>query len=106
MNQRTAGGHPVHRVARPTSRPDEPEVRRHNDPVPAIERYQDIAAHMHRCAQTPRGDRYLIGCLCGFYTLTAGGTSSAAASLRAQEHVIGKAQEMMDILEPKDPDEA
>lgn len=99
----TAGGHPVHRVRGGRPLAEVPPSQR-VEAVPIVERYQDLAAAMHRTAVAPCGDRFLCGCVCGWYAKTQAGISSAAASLRAQQHVIDEAKVMFDLLEASDPE--
>jgi hypothetical protein len=101
MNERrgvlTAGGNAVHRLRRATEgATQEPSP----DTVPIIERYQDVAAFMHKVSVAPRADRFLIGCVCGWYTLSPVG-SSGKASMIAQQHVLDAADDMYRVLEPE-----
>jgi len=71
------------------------------DAVPVSERYSDLATHIHKCAVVPRGDRFLMGCTCGWYAVTAPGAASTRASLQCQDHVLREAENMQAMLEPK-----
>lgn len=98
----TAGGHAVHRVRAPEGAKEEPQ--RKTDLVAIIERYQDIAAHMHKTAIAPRGDKFLWGCSCGSYGI-AHEPGRRSAELVAMKHTLDKAQEMYETLEGHKPGE-
>jgi hypothetical protein len=99
----TAGGHAVHRVRSSKPVGDEDSTP---DGVPFVERYQDLARLMHKTVMVPRGDRYVVGCLCGWFTLSHANVGSAGAGLLGWTHVLEKAAEMMNTLEPKPLDAA
>ena len=93
----TAGGNAVHKVRR-TEIPIDSAPQA--DQVAIVERYSEMAAYMHRPRAVPRGDRYLVGCTCGWFTLTTPG-SSALASICAAQHVEDQAKDMHNVLEFK-----
>jgi hypothetical protein len=94
-----AGGHRIHHESalRPPL-PAERDSALKPDAVPIIERYQDLAAAIHRTAVAPRGDRFLWGCTCGKFNLTPQG-SLAKAQLIAAQHVLEEAEAMFLLLE-------
>ena len=94
---RAANGHSVHKVV-PLRRDGNEEGKPRADTVPIAERYQDLAAHIHRTAIAPRGDRYIWGCVCGAVGVVTD-PGYANADLTARKHVIDEAAKLYDMLE-------
>ncbi len=87
----------------PRATPERPKIdpdRQPNDRVPIIERYQDVAAQLHRTAIAPRTDRYIMACSCGWAELSPVG-GSGRASIICQQHVIEAAERLYEKLEGK-----
>jgi hypothetical protein len=90
------GGNAVHRVA--PRKPNEAATPPTSDQIPIIERYQDLAAAIHKTAIAPRADLFIWGCLCG----AAGVVREPGlrqAELVALKHVLDEAQNLHDTLE-------
>ena len=88
--------HPRANAERPTVDPDKAP----NDRVPIIERYQDVAAQIHRTAFAPRTDRFILACSCGWAEVSPVG-GSGRASIICQQHVIEAAEKLYEKLEGK-----
>jgi hypothetical protein len=88
--------HPRPSSARPAIDPEKAKP----DSVPIIERYQDVAAQLHRTAIAPRTDRYIMACSCGWAELSPVG-GSGRASIICQQHVIDAAERLYEKLEGK-----
>jgi hypothetical protein len=95
----TAGGYPVHRVAK-NGAPAPTRFVASPEPVSILERYQDLAAVLHRTAIAPRGELYLWGCTCGALGIVHE-PGLRAAQLVSARHVLDKANEMYETLEGK-----
>lgn len=97
-----AGGYPVHRIIKGYRDVNE-EAKPKGDTVPVAERYQDLAAHIHKTAVTPRGDLYIWACLCGAAGIVRE-QGLRSADLVCAKHVIDEAAKLHDRLEGEPPD--
>ena len=95
----TAGGHPVHRLRVPAAAKNAADDERPPkvDPVPLIERYVDLARHIHKTAIAPRAERFIWGCSCGHIAQAPGPLERA--ELDARGHVLRMAEELFEQLE-------
>jgi hypothetical protein len=98
MSVLRAGGFPVHRVRVPAAQ--DPEQKKGGDAAPIFERYQDLAAAMHRTFIAPRGTMFLWGCSCGRAEISRE-AGARYADLAAMKHVLDKATELYENLEGK-----
>lgn len=86
----------VHRIRFATT--EEKAAIRAREDVPVIERYQDLATHIHRTAIAPRGSSYLWGCVCGAAGIVPD-SRVEAADVAARTHVLNAAQVLYKKLE-------
>lgn len=96
MGSLTAGGYPVHRTRKGT--PSTVSQNGTSDTVPISERYQDLAAHIHRTAVAPVGDTYIWGCVCGAASKVHE-PGLRSADMAAMKHVIDEAAKLESRLE-------
>jgi hypothetical protein len=95
----TAGGFPVHRF-RPRATDEAAGAKKAVvDPVAVIDRYQDAAAAIHRTFVVPRGDRFLVGCGCGWVMRTEPGMMAGRVGVLAQQHVFDEAEKLYERME-------
>ena len=101
----TAGGSRVHREIRraPSNEPDDAGRARQSD-ADKYEAFTMLAKMLHRTTLVPIGPRWLWGCSCGEHGLTQMG-SAAKAAILTQQHVLAKADELMEELQPTEPSE-